>query len=170
MRANVALALAGGGPPIGHKEWTKRKPDPANVDMGAWRHELDRRIDALAAMAAGTGPAVAPEYSPPTSIVARATSHTHEGEPVMRLAIPVHLDDNGNGETGPFEGLDVDHAKFLSTSNLAIHSPNYGADGEDYWIVPVGDSDRGGKLVVQVNGDDARLAGQTVYPVVLVAD
>ena len=56
------------------------------------------------------------------------------------------------------------------SSWMTIHSPNYGGAGEGYWVVPVGDSDRGGKLVVQVNGDDARLAGATVYPVVLVAD
>jgi hypothetical protein len=98
------------------------------------------------------------------------TRHTLEGDPVMRLPVRVQLDANGNGETGPDEGLDVDHARLLSTSNLAIHSPNYGAPGEGYWVVPVGDSDRGGKLVVQVNGDDPRLAGATVYPIVVIAD
>lgn len=171
IRINVVTALAlGVALPIGHKEWTRRKPDPANVDMRELRAECDRRIAALAAMAAGTGPAVDPEPSATTSVVAGATRHSLEGEPVMRLPVRVTLDSNGNGETGPFEGLDVDHSRFLSSSNLAIHSPNYGGPGEDYWVVPVGDSDRGGKLVVQVHGDDPRLAGATVYPVVLVAD
>jgi hypothetical protein len=36
--------------------------------------------------------------------------------------------------------------------------------------VPVGDSDRGGKLVIQVEANDKRLAHQTVYPIILVAD
>lgn len=171
MRINVAVSLGlGVAGPLGHKEWTRRKPDPANVDMGELRREFDRRIAALAAMAAGTGPTVDPEPSATTSVVAGATRHTLEGEPVMRLPVRVPLDDNGNGEIGPHEGLDIDHSRLLSTSNVAIHSPNYGAPGESYWVVPVGDSDRGGKLVVQVHGNDPRLAGATVYPIVVVAD
>lgn len=89
----------------------------------------------------------------------------------MRLPVRVRLDDNGNGETGPYEGLDVDHDRLLAgPANIAIHSPNYGGPGEGYWIVPAGESERDGKLVVQVHGNDARLANQTVYPIVLIAD
>lgn len=171
VRTNVAVALAGGGFPIGHLEWTTRKIDPANVSMHTIRGEVERRIAALAAMAAGTGPAVDHEPQPAVSVVAGAARYTLEGDPVMRLPVRVNLDDNGNGETGPGEGLDIDHNRLLAgPANLAIHSPNYGAPGEGYWVVPAGESERNGKLVVQVNGDDPRLAGATVYPIVLVAD
>jgi hypothetical protein len=169
MRINVALFLAGGGPPLGHKEWTRRKPDPANVDMVAWRREFARRVDALAAMANGTGPSVAPEISEPTSVVAGAARHTLEGEPVMRLPVRVRLDSNGCGETGPFEGLDVPMERVLSVSNAVASSPNYGGPGEKYDVIPVGPYERDGKLVVQVEGD-ARHAGSTVWPIVTVAD
>ena len=169
IRINVTVALAGGGDPLGHKEWTRRKPDPANVDMDELRREFDRRIAALAAMADGTGPAVEPEPSPTTSVVAGATRHTLQGEPVMRLPVRVNLDSNGCGETGPFEGLDVDYAKVLAISSTTPRSPNYGSSGHPYLVPEAGGFEKDGKLVVQVEGD-ARLAHGTVYPIVLVAD
>lgn len=169
-RVNVAVALAGGGTPIGHLEWTARKIDPANVSMADIRHEFDRRIEALAAMAAGTGPTVDPELSPPASTVGHADRVALNGKVVLRMEVPVHLDDDGNGETGPAEGLHVPYAKLLSCSNTSVNSPNYGAPGEGYLVVPVGPYDKDGQLVVQVESNDKRLARQTVYPVVTVAD
>lgn len=168
MRINVAIALAGGGWPLGHKEWTRRKPDPANVDMVAWRGEFERRIEALAAMADGTGPSVAQDPHTPTSVVAGARRCTLEGDPVMRLPVRVQLDSNGCGETGPDEGLDVDFDQVLAITSTTPRSPNYGAGGEPYLVPEAGGYERDGKLVVQVEGD-ARIAGGVVYPIVLTA-
>lgn len=169
IRTNVAVALAGFGVTIGHLEWTARKIDPANVSMSAIRGEIGRRIKALAAMAAGTGPSVAPDYSPVSSTVAHTTRCTLNGKVVYRMEVPIHLDSNGNGETGPDEGLHVPYSKVLAVSSHAPHSANYGGR-EGYKLAPAGHHEHNGELVVEVVSNNPALGGATVYPVVTVAD
>lgn len=96
--------------------------------------------------------------------------HTLEGDPVATIDVPVRLDDNGNGESGPDEGVHIDMAKYLTVDNVSVNSPNYGQHGEDYITVTCGRYEKEGKVVIQADSDDPRLAGITIWPRVLVAD
>lgn len=106
---------------------------------------------------------VEPSPSPLPQIA--STRHTIEGEPVMRIDVPVRTDSSGNGYTGPDEGVLIEHAKVLAVTSHAPHSPA-GAD-KDYLLAPVGHHELNGNLVVQVVGGPR---DATVFPIVLVAD
>ncbi len=155
VKVNVAVALEFGFPAaacIGHREWTSRKIDPAYIQESWLRAEVARRIDALAAMSAGTGPSVEPDPIQP--LVVPRSSRTFTEDNVIRHDFAPTLDDQGCGWLQTALPYEACFPGFLW--GLHVEDRPVGYSDVEKPVARIHAQNRDGQLYVEIRGGKPR--------------